>query len=386
MSGAHDFEHWMRTALASARRASGRTHPNPSVGAIVQRGGRLLGRGATRPPGGPHAEVIALRSAQRKHGGRALRGATLVVTLEPCCFEGRTGPCTDAIIEAGIGRIVVGCRDPHPRVNGRGLRSLRAAGVEVVQGVLEAECREHHRGFFSVCERGRPFVSLKLASTLDGRIATRSGDSRWITGPEARRWVHARRAVADAIMVGSGTALADDPDLGARRGERVIRRPARVLVDSRLRVPASAALYRLISDDSPTYVITRTAARGRRAVSRAGAQLIDVAGKPGALDLEAALEQLAEAGLTNVFVEGGGGLAAALLRLGLVDEIHWITAPRLIGGDGREAVGGLGVDALSDSIGLEISRVRRLGDDWHVQARVAEPKSRGRSRGGVRRR
>jgi diaminohydroxyphosphoribosylaminopyrimidine deaminase/5-amino-6-(5-phosphoribosylamino)uracil reductase len=256
--------------------------------------------------------------------------------------------------------------------------------VEVVAGVLEAECREHHRGFFSVCERGRPFVSLKLASTLDGRIATRSGDSRWITGPEARRWVHGRRAVSDAVMVGSGTALADDPDLGARRGERVIRRPARVLVDSRLRVPTSAALYRLASDDSPTYVITRTAARGRRAASSTGARLVDVEGGAGALDLGAALERLAQAGLTNIFVEGGGGLAAALLRLGLVDEIHWITAPRLIGGDGREAVAGLGVAALSDSIDLEIERVRRLGVDWHIQARVAGPGSRVGRRGGGR--
>jgi diaminohydroxyphosphoribosylaminopyrimidine deaminase/5-amino-6-(5-phosphoribosylamino)uracil reductase len=374
----------MRAALASARRGAGRTHPNPSVGAVVHRGSRLLGRGTTRPPGGPHAEVVALQSALRKHGARALRGATLAVTLEPCCFQGRTGPCTDAIVEAGIGRILVGCRDPHPRVNGRGLRKLRAAGVEVVVGVLEAECREHHRGFFSVCERGRPFVSLKLASSLDGRIATRRGDSRWITGAEARRWVHGRRAVADAIMVGSGTVLADDPDLGARRGERVIRRPTRVLIDSRLRVPTSARLYQLTSDESPTYVITRTAARGRRAASSTGARLIDVPGGAGALDLEAALGQLAEAGLTNVFVEGGGGLSAALLRSGLVDEIHWITAPLLIGGDGREAVAGLGVDKLSESLKLEIVRVRRLGDDWHVQARVGGRRSRGGRSGGKR--
>jgi diaminohydroxyphosphoribosylaminopyrimidine deaminase/5-amino-6-(5-phosphoribosylamino)uracil reductase len=291
------------------------------------------------------------------------------VTLEPCCFQGRTGPCTDAIIEAGIARLVVGCRDPHPRVDGRGLRRLRRAGIEVVTGVLEAECREHHRDFFSVCLRERPFVSLKLASTLDGRIATRSGASRWLTGPDARRWVHRQRAVADAVMVGSGTVLADDPDLGARRGSRLIRRPARVLVDSRLRVPTTASLYRL-AKESPTYVITRKAARGRRAVSSSGAQLIDVPGRPGALDLKAGLRGLAGAGINNVFVEGGGGLAAALLRLGLVDEIHWLIAPMLIGGDGIAAVGPLGVEVLSDAIALENVRTRRIGKDWHVWARV----------------
>lgn len=359
----------MRGALAGARRRMGRTHPNPAVGAVLFRGERVLGRGTTQAPGGPHAEVVALRAAARRFGDRALRGSSLAVTLEPCCFQGRTGPCTEAIIEAGIGRVFVGCRDPHPRVSGRGTRALRRAGLEVEEGLLEAECREHHRGFFSVCQQGRPYVTLKLASTLDARIATASGESRWITGPEARRMVHGLRAKVDGVMVGSGTALADDPELSARRGQQVVRRPVRVLVDSRLRVPATAAIYRR-HEDTETWVLTRSGARGRRAITASGARLIDLPGPAGGLDLCAGMRALADEGLTTLLVEGGGQLAAALLRARLVDEIHWLLAPRLIGGDGRAALGPLDVVRLGDAPDLEGMRLRRLGRDIHIHARL----------------
>jgi diaminohydroxyphosphoribosylaminopyrimidine deaminase/5-amino-6-(5-phosphoribosylamino)uracil reductase len=375
----HDDEAWMLLALAAARRGSGRTHPNPSVGAVVWKGKRLLGRGTTRPPGGAHAEVVALAAAERRHGRAALRGASLAVTLEPCCFRGRTGPCTEAIIDAGIARVLIGCRDPHHRVSGRGMARLRRAGLKVQRGVLEVECHEHHRGFFSVCERGRPFVTLKLASTLDGRIATASGESRWITGPEARRMVHRLRARVDAVMVGSGTALADDPELTARSGDRVVARPDRVLVDSRLRVPAAARLY-ADSSQSETFVLTRPGARGRRAIAATGARLIDLPGPAGAIDLRAGLEALAENGLTSLLVEGGGELAAALLRAELVDEIHWLLAPILIGADGRPALGSLGVQRLAQAAGLAVERTRRLGADLHIRARLAEPQGGGRQR------
>ena len=257
----------MREALKSARRGSGKTFPNPSVGAIVWKGAEILGRGRTRPPGGAHAEVVALEAAIRRHGARRVRGASMGVTLEPCSFQGRTGPCTRAIIEAGIRRVYVGCGDPHPRVSGRGVRALKRAGLEVHLGILEEACAEHHRGFLSICERGRPFVSLKLATTLDGRIATGAGESRWITGAEARGLVHRMRAKNDAVMVGSGTALADDPALTVRRGGRVVGRPVRVLVDSRLRVPATAQLY-AAHEAARTLVLTRKSARGRRARAR----------------------------------------------------------------------------------------------------------------------
>ncbi len=371
----------MRLALSQARRASGRTFPNPSVGAVVFRGDRVLGRGATRPPGGPHAEVLALRSATRRAGGKAVRGAALAVTLEPCCFTGRTGPCTEAIVAAGIRKVYIGCKDPHERVRGRGIKRLRRAGIEVEVGVRESECREQHRGFFSLCERGRPYVTMKLATTLDGRIATATGESRWITSEASRDWVHRIRAASDAVMVGSGTALADDPELSARRGGKVVHRPVRVLVDSRLRVSPEAKLYSGLRAKSgakqaefQTWVLCRERARGRGAVRAtlraAGARLIDVPAAGRHLDLVLALDRLGDLGLTTLLVEGGGGLAAALLRADRIDEIHWIQAPKLIGADGRAAMGPLLIEKLSEAVALDDIAVHLRGEDVHIQAKI----------------
>lgn len=341
----------------------------------MYRGNRLLGGGATRPPGGPHAEVVALQNAIRRHGERALRGASLAVTLEPCCFTGRTGPCTEAILAAGIRKVVIGCRDPHERVRGRGIQKLRRAGVEVEVGVREDACREHHRGFFSLCEKGRPFVTLKLATSLDARIATATGESRWITGSQARNWVHRQRASVDAVMVGSGTALADDPELSARRGERVIHRPVRVLVDSMLKLPRTAKLFAGLQGEDAvfqTWVLCRPEARGKRGIRSTGAKLIEVSGSRKEskrhLDLSAGLQELGRAGLTSVLVEGGGGLAAALLRADLVDAIHWIQAPILLGGDGFPALGALEIGRLSDAVALEFVSIGKLGSDLHIRA------------------
>jgi len=371
----------MRQALAAARRASGRTWPNPPVGAVVFRGDRVLGRGATRTPPGPHAEVVALAAALRRHGAAVLRGASLAVTLEPCDHVGRTGPCTRAILEAGITRVYAGHRDPAPHGRGRGLRRLRAAGVAVEVGVLEEACRHQHRGFVSAQSRGRPWVALKLAATLDGRIATRSGESRWITGPRARAYVHRLRAAHDAVGVGAGTARADDPALTARRvhagaggagagpSDRVVRRPARVVFDTRLRVPARA---RLFAADAPVFAVCgrdAPAAR-RRGLEGRGVRVLAVRSARGRVHLPSALRRLAREGLTALLVEGGGELAAALLRADLVDEVHWIAAPRLLGGDGVPALGPLGLERLARAVALEAPRVRRLGDDLLVEGRV----------------
>lgn len=401
MSALERDQRMMRRALAAAARGQGLTHPNPSVGAVVYRGDRVLGVGTTQPPGGAHAEIVAMDRARRRFGEAALRGASLAVTLEPCNFTGRTGPCTEAIIEARIGRVVVGCQDPHHRVSGRGLARLRRAGIEVVGGILEVECREMHRGFISVCERGRPFVVLKLATSLDGRIATATGESRWITSPASRERVHRLRRRVDAVMVGSGTALADDPELTARRGERVVRTPVRVLIDGRLRVPASARLFtgvhgaaRASHPDPPvasrrsaeasrggaprdrsrgeSWIVCRRDARGRDEARKRADRLIEVASdRSGHVDLHESLARLAEAGLTTILVEGGGELAAALLRADLVDEVHWFLAPRLLGSDGRPALGALALDRLADARMLEAWRVERSGPDLHVWARLA---------------
>lgn len=357
----------MAIALREAARGRGRTFPNPCVGAVVALGDRVLGRGHSRPAGGAHAEVVAIEQARRRAGEAALRRATLFVTLEPCCHFGRTPPCTDAILSAGIRRVVVGVRDPHPFVAGGGLRRLRRAGVRVDVGALGEECRAHHRGFLSVCERGRPWLSLKLASTLDGRIATSTGDSRWITSPRARAFVHELRAQADALLVGAGTALADDPELTARRGARVVRAPVRVLFDRRLRVPLSARLY--AREPGSAWVVCAAGARGRASRERAGARVIEVRGGRTGLDLGEALARLGREGLTEVLCEGGGTLAASLLREGLVDEIHWFAAPKLVGGDGLPALGALGVERVGDAHELEIIDLRRLGPDIYLRAR-----------------
>ncbi len=397
-------ERMMRRALRAAARGDGRTHPNPSVGAVVYRGERILGIGTTRPPGGPHAEIVAMDRARRRHGAAALRGASLAVTLEPCNFVGRTGACTEAIVAAGIGRVVAGCRDPHARVSGRGFARLRRAGIEVTAGVLDGECRARHRGFISVCERGRPFVTLKLAATLDGRIAVASGESRWITSEASRAAVHRLRLAHDAVMVGSATAIADDPELSARRGERVLRWPVRVLVDGGLRVPARARLFagpasaggsgspdrvsgRSAAGAPETWVVCREGVRGVASARRRASRVFETPRSPsGHVDLAQAMRSLAEAGLTTILVEGGGRLAAALLQADLVDEVHWFLAPRLIGDDGRPALGAMGIRRLSDALRIDEIEVRRCGSDLHLTGSVSRAGKASRAGGSIRKR
>jgi diaminohydroxyphosphoribosylaminopyrimidine deaminase/5-amino-6-(5-phosphoribosylamino)uracil reductase len=363
-------EEAMQLALARARRASGRTFPNPAVGAVVLRGDRVLGVGETQPPGSAHAEVRALHQAERRHGARALRGATLAVTLEPCGHHGRTPPCTDAILAAGIARVWIGAHDPHPLVAGRGIRALRRAGIEVVTDVCARECIYQHRGFISVHERGRPWIALKLAATLDGRIATARGESEWITGEAARAFAHQLRDAADGVMVGAGTALADDPALTVRdRRGKVKRAPIRIVLDAALATPPRLKLYR-DAHAGRTWLLTAHGHPARALAVRTahGARALEVPRRGRHLDLRQALAQLAGAGLTQVLVEGGGGLAAALLRDGLVDELHWFVAPGVLGADARPAVGPLGVATLTQRARFEIADMRRLGPDLYVHA------------------
>jgi diaminohydroxyphosphoribosylaminopyrimidine deaminase/5-amino-6-(5-phosphoribosylamino)uracil reductase len=351
-----DFR-WMARAVQLARRAVGRTSPTPPVGAVVVRGGRVVGEGWTRPAGGPHAEVVALRAA-----GKAARGATLYVTLEPCSHFGRTPPCARAVIDAGIRRVVAAVGDPNPRVRGRGLRALRAAGIAVDVGIGGREAGEVSEWFRHFVVRRRPYVLLKLALSIDGRIATASGESRWVSGPVARRWVHALRNRVDAVMVGAGTVLADDPRLTCRlRGGRD---PLRVVVDGRLRVPPGATIFRQRSQAS-TLVVTSaaSAAAPRRRLERAGAELLVLPGRGGRVRIASILEALAARGVVSVLIEGGADLAAAVLRERAVDRALIVAAPLLIGADGRPAIAALGVRGLPDAPRLANPRVSRLGAD-----------------------
>ena len=351
---------WMRTALALARRGLGAVWPNPAVGCVIINEGRAVGRGWTQPGGRPHAETEALRRA-----GQAARGATAYVSLEPCCHWGRTPPCADALIDAGVRRVVVAVEDPDPRVAGNGIARLRAAGIAVDAGLGAEEATEINAGFLTRLALGRPLVTLKLATSLDGRIATSGGESQWITGPPARARGHALRAAHDAIMVGTATVLADDPQLTCRLPGLGQRSPVRVVLDRQLRIPRSAAV---IADarQTPTWIVTlRSADAARRAaLLAAGVTLIDVdPDSEGRIDLVAALAALGERGVTRLLIEGGARLAAALLRARLVDRLAWFHAPLLIGGDGTPAVAALGLDRLADAPGFERLSVARVGDD-----------------------
>jgi diaminohydroxyphosphoribosylaminopyrimidine deaminase/5-amino-6-(5-phosphoribosylamino)uracil reductase len=358
--------HFMAVALRLAERGLGQVWPNPAVGCVVVKDGQIVGRGWTQPGGRPHAEFEALKRA----GGLAL-GATAYISLEPCAHYGRTPPCTMALLHAGIRRAVVAATDPDPRVDGRGIDQLRQAGVEVSFGLGKDAAERLNAGFFLRMRAGRPMITLKLATSLDGRIATRSGASRWITGEEARQRVHHLRATHDAIMIGSGTALADDPELTCRLPGLEDRSPVRIIVDGRLRMAPSSRLART-ARQMPTWVITRTDvdAKRRGALERAGVEVLTTATTAeGHIDLGAALATLAARGLTRVLVEGGGELAAALLRTRLVDRLIWFQAPLVIGGDGVPAVAALGADALAECVRLERAHSPLLAHDA-VQAYI----------------
>ncbi|MCG5239160.1 bifunctional diaminohydroxyphosphoribosylaminopyrimidine deaminase/5-amino-6-(5-phosphoribosylamino)uracil reductase RibD [Azospirillum doebereinerae] len=354
-----DLRH-MDAALSLAARGLGRTWPNPAVGCVLVRDGAVVGRGWTQPGGRPHAETEALARA-----GALAAGATAYVTLEPCNHYGKTGPCSLALIEAKVARVVVACQDPDPRVAGGGLRRLRDAGIAVVTGVREAEALALNEGFFNRIQHARPLLTLKLATTLDGRIATRTGASQWITGPTARAWGHRLRATHDAIMVGIGTALADDPDLTCRLPGLEDRSPIRVVVDSALRLPVVSRLA-ATARAVPTWVVTRPDPDPEKAAAlvAAGVEIVPVAadstGRPAPVALAAAL---AARGLTRVLVEGGTTLAGALLEAGLVDRLEWFRAASMIGGDGLPAVAGFGVATLDRMARFERTALRVAGDD-----------------------
>jgi len=352
--------HFMRAALTLSRRGLGTVWPNPTVGCVLVKDGAVVGRGWTQPGGRPHGETEALARA-----GAQAKGATAYVSLEPCCHHGKTPPCTDALIAAGIARTVVAVEDSDPRVAGRGIERLREAGIAVETGLLAEEARAINAGFFLRLAQGRPLVTLKLATTLDGKIATATGESRWITGEAARNRAHLLRATHDAVMVGAATVVADDPLLTCRLPGMMGRDPVRIVIDGSLRVPLTAKLVAQ-AKDVPTWMVHRRGVEAARleAFLDCGVELIEVPfTKTAEMDLAVALAELGKRGLTRVLVEGGARLAGALLEADLVDRLAWFQAPALLGGDALPAVEAFGVTALSEARRFKRLTVEAYGED-----------------------
>jgi len=351
-------ETYMRLALRMAAETAGQTGVNPAVGCVVVKDGRIIGLGAHLKRGEPHAEVHALNMA-----GERAQGATVYVTLEPCAHHGKTPPCCERLMEAQVARVVVASVDPNPLVSGKGIARLREAGIEVVSGLLEEDERRINAAYRKYITTRMPYVTLKIALTLDGRIATRTGDSRWVTGPEAREAVHVLRHRHQAIMVGASTVLADDPELTARLPVPAVQ-PVRVVADSRLRVPETA---RIFDGKTPVVVLTTEQADPAKAdrLRGLGAEVF-VCGPGPRVDLHLAMRQLGEREIASVLLEGGGQLAGAMLKAGLVDRVKLFYAPKLAGEDGIPAFAFAGPERMADALRLEQIEIEHVGGDWCV--------------------
>lgn len=353
-------ERWMRRALDLAARARGRTSPNPMVGAVLVKDGEVVGEGFHAYAGSDHAEVVALNEAEE-----AAAGSTLYVGLEPCCHHGRTPPCVERIVAAGVRRVVAACEDPNPAVSGKGIAALRAAGIQVDLGVLAEEATRLNEAFFTYIRTGRPFVILKAAASLDGKIATRTGESRWITGEAARHRVHQLRNEVDVVLVGIGTVLRDDPQLTTRLGITDQRDPARVIVDNLARLPLRAKVVNRASTAPTLLAVSQTAPRARlEALEREGIQVIVVDGSPRRVSLSHLMDALGKLGFLSAMIEGGAEINASALREGVVDKVLLFLAPIVIGGKSAPtSVGGEGIESLSQATRLRDLRIERFDDD-----------------------
>ena len=353
---------WMAQSLRLAELGLYTTSPNPRVGCVLVRNGKLIGEGWHRRAGEPHAEVHALRTA-----GETARGATAYVTLEPCSHHGRTPPCADALIAAGVRRVVVAIQDPNPLVAGQGIAHLRAAGIDVECGLMEAAARELNIGFFSRMTRGTPWVRSKIAASLDGRTALANGSSKWITGEAARRDVQHWRARSCAVLTGIGTVLADDPQLNVRE-PATERQPLRVVVDGGLRISADARILQ----DEPILIFTASAdAAKQRTLKATGAEVVTLAGADRKVDLPGVLQNLAKRGINEVLVEAGRTLNGGLIKAGLVDELVLYFAPQLLG-DAARGMADLGeITQLQQRVGLQWNDVRQVGNDLRIVAKIS---------------
>ena len=361
---------YMEQALSLARLALGQVSPNPAVGAVVVNNDVAVGQGYTQPPGSHHAEIVALKQA-----GKLARGGIMYVTLEPCCYYGRTPPCTQAILAAGISELHLAMLDPNPLVSGRGKEELEKEGIKVEVGEHKAEAEEINGTYTIFITTGMPFVTAKFAVSLDGKIATKSGDSKWISGTEARKYVHNLRHTTDAIMTGVNTILIDDPHLTSRcggRGGTARKQPLRVIVDSKGRTPLTA---RVFGEPGKTLLALGKLVKPEEATAfaQAGAELLELPSPEGLVDLEKLLKALGEREITSVLVEGGEILFGSLFDCGLVDKVIAFIAPIIIGGkEAKTAVGGKGVNKMADSFKLKRVRLEKLGEDLMVSGYVKE--------------
>jgi diaminohydroxyphosphoribosylaminopyrimidine deaminase/5-amino-6-(5-phosphoribosylamino)uracil reductase len=352
-----DDERWMKRVLRLAEKGRGRTSPNPMVGAVLVRGDQVVAEGYHAKAGGPHAEMVALRKA-----GEEARGATLYLNLEPCTHHGKTPPCAPVVIEAGLKRVVIGMEDPNPLVNGKGVEALTRAGVDVEIGILEKECRRLNEAFCKYIVNKQPFIILKVASSLDGKIATKNGESQWITGGVSRRFVHRLRNQVDGVIVGIGTVLKDDPMLTARlRGGKD---PYRIILDSRLRIPEEAKVVK-ISPSRTIIATTELAPRERvEKLEKEGVQVLTFESKQGRVDLKSCLSKLGEMGMITLLVEGGSQINGSFLDEGLIDKIIFFLSPKLIGDPQALGIfGGHGVINLKEAILLSELKVRKIAED-----------------------
>jgi len=359
----------MSIALKLARKAEGMTSPNPLVGAVLVKGGKIIGKGFHKMAGLPHAEIEAFADAERN--GHSLKGATLYVTLEPCCHEGkRTPPCVNAIVEKGIARVVVAAGDPNPMVCGNGFSLLRDEGVEVIPFILEDKALKLNEAYNKYITTGFPFVMLKLAATLDGKIAAATGDSKWIGSERQRKLAHQLRSASDAVIVGVGTVLKDDPKLNARLPGREVRQPIPVILDRTLRTPPGASVFKAHGSVIIATVKPANAARKKR-LEEAGARVLEIGhDRQGLPDMKKLMRELGRNEIVSVLIEGGSKAAASALKSGLVDKVVFFYAPKILGGDSVSMIDGLGIKSVKNAIQVTGVKITRLGEELMVEGYV----------------
>ncbi|MEW6145990.1 MAG: bifunctional diaminohydroxyphosphoribosylaminopyrimidine deaminase/5-amino-6-(5-phosphoribosylamino)uracil reductase RibD [Thermodesulfobacteriota bacterium] len=364
-------EKYMSLAISLAKRAEGMTSPNPLVGAVLVNKGEIIGKGYHRKAGLPHAEIEAFIDAERK--GQAVRGSTLYVSLEPCCHrEKKTPPCTDAIIEKGVREAVIGALDPNPRVSGKGVKTLIDAGIRVSSGILAEKAGEINEAFNKYITTGTPLVTLKLAATLDGKIATHTGDSKWIGSETQRKLGHRLRNLADAVMVGTGTILKDNPKLNVRLSKRAGKQPVPVVLDMKLKTPVKSNIFSAHENVIIVTGNTHDPAK-RKKLEEAGAKIIEVGSdKDGHLDLREAAQVLGKNEITSLLIEGGSATAALALKSGIVDKVVFFYAPRILGAEGLSMIGKLGISRISGSLNIERVKITKLGDEFMAEGYVSK--------------